>query len=118
MATIATLTKQNDGSFTGTLILPSLEGKKIVFAPVQNQTDKGPAYRVTIGDFEAGAAWMKTSKAGNVYISAKLNDPGFHGNIIYPVVVKSEKLGYLLDWNPQTKKSRPDQPNPETAAAF
>jgi uncharacterized protein (DUF736 family) len=108
MATIANLTKK-DGGFSGTLILPSLEGKKITLSPVKNPTDKGPDYRVTIGSFEAGAAWTKTSKQGNAYISLKLSDPSFHGNTIYPVVVKSEKLGYRLDWNPQPRKLRPEQ---------
>ena len=107
MATIAHLTKQRDGSFSGALILPSLDATKIVFAPVQNQTDKGPAYRATIGSFEAGAAWMRTSKKGNAYISVKLSEPSFHGGTIYPVLVKSDTAGYLLDWNPQPKKSRP-----------
>jgi uncharacterized protein (DUF736 family) len=108
MATIANLTKK-DGGFTGTLILPSLNGMKITLDPVKSPTEKGPDYRVTMGGFEAGAAWNRTSKQGNAYISVKLSEPTFHGNTIYPVVVKSEKLGYLLDWNPQPRKSRPQQ---------
>jgi uncharacterized protein (DUF736 family) len=55
MATIANLTKK-DGAFTGTLIIPSLDGKKITLDPVKKPSDKGPHYRVTIGGFEAGAA--------------------------------------------------------------
>ena len=35
MATIANLAKQEDGSFTGTLLIPSLNGAKIVLAPVE-----------------------------------------------------------------------------------
>jgi len=108
MATIALLTKQKDGGFSGTLILPSLTGVKIVLAPVEKQTEKGPAYRVTIGAFEAGAAWMKTSKAGKAYISVKLSEPSFHGGSIYPVLVKSATAGYLLEWNPQPIKRRPE----------
>jgi uncharacterized protein (DUF736 family) len=108
MATIANLTKKDDG-FTGTLILPSLNGMKITFEPVKNPTDNGPDYRVTIGGFEAGAAWARTSKKGNAYISVKLSEPSFHGGTIYPVVVKSEKAGYRLDWSPQPKRSRPQQ---------
>jgi len=108
MATIANLTKK-DGAFTGTLILPSLNGMKITLDPVKKPTDKGPDYRVTIGGFDAGAGWTKTSKQGNAYISVKLSEPTFHGGTIYPVVVKSEKVGYRLDWNPQPRKSRPQQ---------
>ena len=108
MATIANLTKKDDG-FSGTLILPSLNGMKITFEKVKNPTDKGPDYRVIIGGFEAGAAWSKTSKKGNAYISVKLSEPSFHGTTIYPVVVKSDKVGYRLDWNPQPRKGRPEQ---------
>ena len=108
MATIANLTKK-DGGFVGTLIIPSLNGMKITLDPVKKPTDKGPDYRVTIGSFEAGAGWTKTSKQGNAYISVKLSEPTFHGGTIYPVVVKSEKVGYRLDWNPQPRKSRPQQ---------
>lgn len=115
MATIANLTKQKDGGFSGTLILPSLNGMKITFAPVANPTDKGPAYRVAIGGFEAGAAWKRTSKAGNAYVSVKLSEPSFHGGTIYPVLVKSDTAGYLLDWSPQTRKNRPQQ-NGESSA--
>jgi uncharacterized protein (DUF736 family) len=107
MATIAHLTKQKDGGFSGALILPSLDGTKIVLTPVENQTAKGPAYRVSIGSFEAGAAWIRTSKKGNAYISVKLSEPSFHGGTIYPVLVKSDRAGYLLDWNSQPKKSPP-----------
>jgi uncharacterized protein (DUF736 family) len=113
MATIANLTKK-DGGFEGTLIIPSLNGKKITFEQVKKPSDKGPDYRVTIAGFEAGAAWIKTSKQGNAYISVKLSEPSFHGGTIYPVVVKTEKLGYLLDWNPQPRKARP-QPTAESS---
>jgi hypothetical protein len=33
----------------------------------------------------------------------------FPARAIDPVVVKSEKAGYLLDWSPQPKRSRPQQ---------
>jgi uncharacterized protein (DUF736 family) len=51
MATIANLTKK-DGSFTGTLILPFLDGKKIALDPVEKK-GKGPEFRVSVGGFEA-----------------------------------------------------------------
>ena len=69
MATIANLTKKDDG-FSGTLILPSLNGMKITFEPVKNPTDNGPDYRVTIGGFEAGAAWSRKAAAGG-----RISDP-------------------------------------------
>ena len=70
---------------------------------------KGPAYRITIGGFEAGAARMKTSKAGKAYISAKLSEPSFNGGSIYPVLVKSDTAGCLLEWNPQPRRGQPHE---------
>ncbi len=69
---------------------------------VEKQSGKGSAYGVR--QRRRGAAWLQ---AVNAYISAKISEPSFHGVTIYPVVVKSEKAGYLLDWNPQPKRSRP-----------
>jgi uncharacterized protein (DUF736 family) len=115
MATIANLTKQQDGGFSGTLILPSLDGKKIVLTPVEKKVDNGPVYRVTIGAFDAGAAWMRTSKKGNLYISVKLSETSFPGGTIYPVVVKSDTAGYLLDWNPPKKRPPQQEQNAEVS---
>jgi hypothetical protein len=46
------LTKQQDGSFLGALVLPLLDGKKIHFAPVEKK-GKGPEFLVSVGGFEA-----------------------------------------------------------------
>ena len=52
MATIANLAKQKDGGFTGTLVLPSLDGRKIHFTPIEKK-GKGPEFIVSVGGFEA-----------------------------------------------------------------
>ena len=70
----------------------------------KSRPGKGSAYGVM--QRRRGAAWLQ---AVNAYISAKISEPSFHGVTIYPVVVKSEKAGYLLDWSPQSKRSRPQQ---------
>ncbi len=108
MATIATLTKQKDGGFLGTLSTLALHAAKIAFAPVENPTDKGPVYRVLLGESEIGAGWKRTSKAGNAYISVKLDDPSF-ARPIYCVLVKSEQAGYTLQWDRQTPKKNGQQ---------
>ncbi len=99
MTIIAKMTKQQDGGFVGALVLPSLDGRKIHFAPVEKK-GKGPEFIVSVGGFEAGAAWLRTSKKGNAYVSVKLKDPSFHDGTIHPVLVKSES-GYVLDWKPR-----------------
>jgi uncharacterized protein (DUF736 family) len=75
MATIANLAKQKDGSITGTLLIPSFNGAKIVLTPVEKK-GKGPEFRATIGAFEAGAAWKRETETATYY-SVKLDDPTF-----------------------------------------
>jgi uncharacterized protein (DUF736 family) len=108
MATIATLTKQKDGGFLGTLSTLALHAAKIAFVPVEKPTEKGPVYRALLGDSEIGAGWKRTSKAGNTYISVKLDDPSF-ARPIYCVLVKSEQGGYALQWDRQTPKKSGSQ---------
>jgi uncharacterized protein (DUF736 family) len=114
MTMIANLTKQQDGGFLGTLVLPSLDGRKIHFAPIEKK-GKGPEFRVSVGGFEAGAGWLRTSKKGNAYVSVKLNDPSFHGGTINPVLVRTES-GYVLDWKPRVASN--PKPANERAERF
>lgn len=98
MTTIAKLTKQKDGSYTGTLTTLALHAANITIVPeVKSDNEKAPAFRVFAGDFELGAGWKRTSKAGNRYWSVKLDDPSFT-QPIYCVFVKTGEV-YLLEWN-------------------
>ena len=102
MATIANLTKQKDGSITGTLLIPSLNGVKIVLTPVEKK-GKGPEMRATIGAYEAGAAWKRETKTVTYY-SVKLDDPTF-ARPIYCALFKTPD-GYALLWDrPKPKKT-------------
>jgi len=113
MSTIANMTKHEDGSFSGTLILPSLAGAEISIKPVEKKKATAPDYRAYIGEFESGAAWKSTSKKGNDYLSLKLIDPTFHGSIMYPVLLKTDD-GYSLDWSPTRKIKTPVESTKET----
>jgi uncharacterized protein (DUF736 family) len=102
MTTIAKLTKQKDGGFGGTLLtLTVMCG--ITIKPEKSDNPKAPAYRVLINvndtDFEIGAGWKKTSKAGNDYVALKIDDPAF-AQPLYCALRKVED-GYVLDWNRQ-----------------
>lgn len=100
MVTIAKLTKQEGGSFSGTLTTLALHAAKITIIPeAASDNDKAPALRVFAGGFELGAGWKRTSKAGNRYWSVKLDDPSF-AQPIYCVLVKTQDV-YLLEWNRQ-----------------
>ena len=102
MATIANLAKQKDGSLAGTLIIPSLNGQKIVLTPVE-QKGKGPNFRVTIGAYEAGAAWKRETET-KTYYSVSLDEPAL-ARPIYCALFKTPD-GYVLLWDrPKAKKN-------------
>ena len=102
MATIANLAKQKDGSITGTLLIPSFNGAKLVLTPVEKK-GKGPEFRLTIGAFEAGAAWKRETET-STYYSVKLDDPTF-ARPIYCALFKTPD-GYVLVWDrPKAKKN-------------
>ena len=102
MATIANLAKQKDGSITGTLLIPSFNGARIVLTPVEKK-GKGPEFRLTIGAFEAGAAWKRETETATYY-SVKLDDPTF-ARPIYCALFKAPD-GYVLVWDrPKPKKN-------------
>jgi uncharacterized protein (DUF736 family) len=101
MATIANLTKQKDGSITGTLLIPSLNGVKIVLTPVEKK-GKGPEMRATIGAYEAGAAWKRQTEK-TTYYSVTLDDPAFAQPIYCALFTTPD--GYALLWDrPKAKK--------------
>ena len=102
MAMIANLAKQKDGSFIGTLLIPSLRGQKIVLTPVEKK-GKGPELRATIGAYEAGAGWKRETET-TTYVSVKLDDPTF-SRPIYCALFKTPD-GYALLWDrPRAKKN-------------
>ena len=102
MATIANLAKQQDGSLSGTLLIPSLNGAKILLTRVE-QKGKGPNFRVTIGAYEAGAAWKRETEK-TTYHSVKLDDPTF-ARPIYCALFKTPD-GYALLWDrPKARKN-------------
>ncbi len=84
MATIGTFTKKDQG-FQGTIATMSIKAK-VSITPVERENEKAPDFRVFAGTAEIGAAWSATSKAGNGYLSVKLDDPSFAAPIICRLV--------------------------------
>ncbi|MGA0599214.1 DUF736 domain-containing protein [Caulobacter sp. KR2-114] len=97
MATIGTFTKSEDGSFSGSIKTLTLNVKTAQFKPVETDNDKGPDYRIFAGATEFGAAWKKTSRDNNSYLSVKLDDPSFPAPIFASLVDAEE--GYSLIWS-------------------
>jgi len=75
MAIIGNFTKQDNG-FQGAIVTLSVSAKATI-TPVEKTGEQSPDFRVFAGKAEIGAAWSSKSKAGNAYISVKLDDPSF-----------------------------------------
>lgn len=97
MATIGTFTKSQDGSYVGSIKTLTLNVKSVVLKPEQSENDKAPNFRIFAGQTEFGAAWKKTSRENNDYLSCKLDDPSFPGSI-YASLVDADD-GYSLIWS-------------------
>src|SRR6185295_7554890 len=87
MAQIGTFTRDEDGSYTGTIRTLSLN-IKVRFIPAEpSQNEKAPDVRVlAANNVEIGAAWKRTSKENTVYHSVKLDDPSFPAPIFANLV--------------------------------
>ena len=96
MAIIGTFTKQDNNAYQGTIATLSVSAKATI-TPVEKTGEQSPDFRVFAGKAEIGAAWKATSKAGNAYISVKLDDPSFPAPI-FCRLMDSDK-GHSLIWN-------------------
>lgn len=97
MAIIGAFKKSSDGAFVGSLKTLTLDLKQIRLQPASASSDKGPDYRIIVGQTECGAAWNKVSRDGRNYLSVKLDDPGFVAPI-FATLVESED-GHNLIWS-------------------
>jgi uncharacterized protein (DUF736 family) len=98
MATIGTFTANGNG-FTGTIKTLSLNIKaKLIRA--DRTSDKGPDYRVLVGNVECGAAWRRTAKeTERDYLSVKLDDPSFPAPIYATLIEVEGEEGLHLVWS-------------------
>ena len=97
MAQIGTFTRDEDGSFTGTIKTLSFNIKARIVPAEASQNEKAPDMRVLSSNVEIGAAWKRTSKENTVYHSVKLDDPSFPAPI-FANLVKVES-DYALVWS-------------------
>ena len=101
MSTIGAFTANADGSFTGEIHTLAINLKKVQIRPVADKpSDKSPDFRITAGAANLGAAWKKTSKDNNEYLSVKLDDPSF-GAAINAALVVFETV-HTLVWSRST----------------
>jgi uncharacterized protein (DUF736 family) len=95
MAIIGNFTKNEDG-FTGAVKTLCLD-VKTRFVRTPKDSDKGPDFRVLVGNIEFGAGWKKTSQNGS-FVSVRLDDPSFSAPI-YANLVEAEDSTYILIWS-------------------
>jgi uncharacterized protein (DUF736 family) len=102
MATIGTFTKSGD-RYQGAVRTLTLNVEAQI-APAEKENDKAPDYRVFAGQIEFGAAWKKTSSAGQDYLSVKLDDPSLPAPIYASLVEAEGENEFTLIWSRQQAK--------------
>jgi uncharacterized protein (DUF736 family) len=103
MAIIGYFTKQENGTFTGTLQTLSV-GARLTFEPQAKRGDKSPDFRITAGLTEHGAAWKRTSESSE-HLSVRIDDPSFAVPIDCRLVKTGAEHGYSLIWERNRKRS-------------
>jgi uncharacterized protein (DUF736 family) len=102
MATIGTFTASENG-FNGSIRTLALNVKARI-ARVENSSDKGPQFRIYVGNVELGAAWQKQSdQTDRDYLSVKLDDPSFPAPIYATLAEVEGEDGYQLIWSRQIR---------------
>ncbi|MDR6624500.1 DUF736 domain-containing protein [Caulobacter segnis] len=103
MATIGTFTANADGSFSGSIRTLTLNVKNVRIRPCEKTGERGPDYRVSAEGADLGAAWKKTSKDNNEYLSMKLDDISFGEPVNAALVVIDGE--HTLVWSRSTAKA-------------
>lgn len=96
MAKTGTFKKQNDGRYTGTINTLTIRAT-VELVPTERQDGNGPDFRAWAKGAEIGAAWMQESKAGNLYLSVKLDDPSLPPAIFCRLIKIDD--AYQLLWS-------------------
>lgn len=109
--TLGTFTKQDDGSFTGTLRTLNVSAH-LTITPTAKQSDNAPDYRIFAGNgqrYEVGGAWSKVAKSsGETYLNLKIAAPEFGANWVRARLVKLETPSedgstHLALWEPRDR---------------
>ncbi len=105
-------------TYTGEITTLSVGTRKVAFEPSEATAEGAPEYRVVNpsngGDVEFGAAWKKSSKEGQEYLSVRLDDPAFAHPFNCGVVAARDSAGqFLLVWT----RKKPDGGKAVTAGA-
>src|ERR1700726_1419228 len=89
--TLGTFTKQDNGTFTGTLKTLNVTAA-LSIVPVDKLSDNAPEHRVYAGPrYEVGAGWSQIAKSsGETYVNLKIAAPEFGPDWVRCRLVKLE----------------------------
>jgi uncharacterized protein (DUF736 family) len=98
MSTIGTFTKNGD-RYEGTIRTLTLNVSASI-VPIERDSDSenAPDHRVYSGPAVFGAAWSRTSKADNFYLSVQLDDPSMTAPIFANLLLSEGDTWHLV-WN-------------------
>jgi len=98
MAQIGTFTRDESGTYTGTIKTLTLNVKATI-KPCDRDSDKAPSHRVTANGVEFGACWTRAAReTGAEYLSLKLDDPSFNAPV-YASLVQGDNGEHKLIWS-------------------
>jgi uncharacterized protein (DUF736 family) len=99
MSQIGTFTRDETGTYTGTIKTLTINAKAIIKA-VAKDSEKAPDFLVITNGYVAGAGWRKVARgdAGTEYVSLKLDDIAFNA-AVYATLVQGDKGEHKLIWS-------------------
>jgi len=107
--TLGTFTKQDNGTFTGTLKTLNVTAALTV-VPVDKMSHNAPDHRVYAGQrYEVGAGWSQVAKSsGETYVNLKIAAPEFGPNWVRCRLVKLENVAedgatHIALWEPRDR---------------
>ena len=107
--TLGTFTKQDNGTFTGTLKTLNVTAA-LSIVPVDKLSDNAPDHRVYAGQrYEVGAGWSQVAKSsGETYVNLKIAAPEFGPNWVRCRLVKLENPAedsatHIAVWEPRDR---------------
>ena len=105
MASIGTVQRKADGSYTGELATISIKAPIAIIPNRAKKTETQPDFRVMSGKVEVGAGWKRVSDtSGKDYVSLSLATPEFGRGTIYAnlgrAVDQDDDDVLALIWNP------------------
>jgi len=109
--TLGTFTKQQDGSFNGTIRTLNVTAS-LTIAPAEKQSDKAPDFRIYAGNgqrYEVGAGWSQVAQQSKeTYLNLRIGAPEFGPNWLRARLVKLETpqedgATHMALWEPRDR---------------